>query len=298
MNKEIFKKLKNHKLILNKNLIKNGKINIKLNKLKKEENSLIPPNEKINNKSVNKSLSNTKSKKKILNGMNKFPNIKLPVFNNKKKVNINLLNNIEHTTMNHTKLKKYLENDNITDLKLKTNKSFTLKNYHSTQTSKKILLNKTRDTSYNIIKRSDNFINKPKLNIKSNQKIGISRHLDRTKLKENKSIIIPKHQLKIFKDNKLENNVLNKSHNKYKLNNSPKKISALFENNKKIKNIHNIFNRNNLRTEINEDNTSVNKSRESDIDIISDISLSEEELNFSEEDSIDNMEFSLDDEEI
>ena len=54
MNKEIFKKLKNHKLILNKNLIKNGKINIKLNKLKKEENSLIPPNEKINNKSVNK----------------------------------------------------------------------------------------------------------------------------------------------------------------------------------------------------------------------------------------------------
>ena len=34
------------------------------------------------------------------------------------------------------------------------------------------------------------------------------------------------------------------------------------------------------------------------IDIISDISLSEEELNFSEEDSIDNMEFSLEDEEI
>ena len=298
MNKEIFKKLKNHKLILNKNLIKNGKINIKLNKIKKENNSHTPPIQKINSKSANKAKTNTKSKTKIVNGMNKFPNIKLPIFNSRKKVNINILNNFENTTMNNTKIKKFLENDNTTHLKLKTNKSVTLKNFHSSQTSKKLLLNRTRDNSYNIIKRSGNFINKPKLHLISNQKIGISRHFDRKKLKENKSIIIPKHHLKLFKDNKFENSVLNKSINKYKLNNSSKKISALFENNKKIRNLHNIFNRNNLRTEINEENLRSNKSRENNIDIISDISLSEEELNFSEEDSIDNMEFSLDDEEI
>lgn len=298
MNKEIFKKLKSHKLVLNKNLIKNGKINIKLNKLKKENNSNTPPKQKITSKSVNKSRTNTRSKNKIVNGMNKFQNIKLPIFNNRKKVNINVLNNFENTTMNNTKLKIFLENDNITPLRLKTNKNITLKNFHSSQTSKKLLLNRTRDTSYNIIKRSDNYIYKPKLNLISNQKIGISRHFDRKKLKENKSIIIPKHHLKLFKDNKFENSLLNKSINKYKLNNSSKKISALFENNKKIRNLHNIFNRNNLRTEINEENISSNKSRENNIDIISDISLSEEELNFSEEDSIDNMEFSLDDEEI
>ena len=298
MNKEIFKKLKIHKLVLNKNLIKNGKINIKLNKIKKEHNSRSSPMQKINSKSVNKSRTNTKSKTKIVNGMNKFPNIKIPIFNNKKKVNITVLNNLENKTMNHTKLKKFLENENITNLRLKTNKSFTLKNYHSSQTSKKLLLNRARDTSYNIIKRSDNYINKPKVQLIRNQKIGITRHFDKKKLKENKSIIIPKHNLKLFKDNKFENSVLNKSINKYKLYNNSKKISALFENNKKIRNIHNIFNRNNLRTEINEENISSNKSRENNIDIISDISLSEEELNFSEEDSIDNMEFSLDDEEI
>ena len=122
--------------------------------------------------------------------------------------------------MNNTKIKKFLENDNTSHLRLKTNKSVTLKNFHSSQTSKKLLLNRTRDNSYNIIKRSGNFINKPKLHLISNQKIGISRHFDRKKLKENKSIIIPKHHLKLFKDNKFENSVLNKSINKYKLNNS------------------------------------------------------------------------------
>ena len=107
MNKEIFKKLKNHKLILNKNIIKNGKITLKLNRInKKEDNSRTPPNAKINSKSANKSRTQTKSKIKIINGgINKFPTIKLPIFNNKKKININLTTNIENTTMNNIKLK-------------------------------------------------------------------------------------------------------------------------------------------------------------------------------------------------
>ena len=74
-----------------------------------------------------------------------------------------------------------------------------------------------------------------------------------------------------------------------------RKLNNLFEFDKNEKKINNIFSRSNLKTEINE----VNKNGIKNIvDIISDISLSEEELNFSEEDSIDNMEFSLDDEEI
>ena len=72
----------------------------------------------------------------------------------------------------------------------------------------------------------------------------------------------------------------------------------IFNFEQKENEIQNIFNRSNLKTEIDEINISQNRKEMKVIDIISDISLSEEELNFSEEDSIDNMEFSLEDEEI
>ena len=179
-----------------------------------------------------------------------------------------------------------------TKIRLKTNKSFNLKNFHSTQNSKKFLIAKTRDTSYNL-KRSQKYFNNNDKNLMINSNIGITRHLDRKKIKENKSIILPKHNFKLLKDNKIINNTLNKSRDKYKLNinNNFKKLNNLFEFDKKEKEIQKNFKRNYVKTEIND----INKK---EIDIISDISLSEEELNFSEEDSIDNMEFSLDDEEL
>ena len=301
MNKEIFKKLKNHKMIINKNNIKNGRINLKLNDLnKKVEYFSNFPDRTIKSKSTNK----FKSKLKIVNGMNKFPTIKLPVVNNKTKIKFNQNNeadNFQNITMNNLKLKKYLEKDNTTKIGLKGNKSFNLKKFHSSQNSKKLLISKIRDTSYNFQRnQNQNFIKSTKTNLVTSPNMRLTRILDRKKIQENKSKIFQKHNLKLFKDNKLINNNLNKSINKIKFNksNNKKKINALFEFDKKDKKIQNFFNRNNLKTEITDENISENKIDQKEFDIISDISLSEEELNFSEEDSIDNMEFSLEDEEI
>ena len=292
MNKEIFQKLKNHKLaLINKKNIKNGRMNIKLNKINKpSELNNTSPITKIKSKSTNK------LKTKIVNGMNKFPTIKLPINKNRNKLLINDNDKIGNTTMNNLKLKKYLQKEetSITKIRLKTNNSFNLKNFHSTQNSKKLLLPKTRDTSYNI-KRSENYLKTNNINLKTHQNVGLTRILDRKKLKENKSIILPKHNFKLLKENKITNNNHNKSRDKFKLNINNRKLNNLFEFDKNEKKINNIFSRSNLKTEINE----VNKNGIKNIvDIISDISLSEEELNFSEEDSIDNMEFSLDDEDI
>lgn len=297
MNKELFKKIKNNKFILNKKNLKNGRINIKLNNTKKStENLSKSPIPKIKSKSTNK------LKTKIVNGMNKLPTIKLPIVKNQKKLlHINEYDNVENATMNNIKLKKYLENDNLSKLKIKTNKSFNnIKNFHSTQNSKKFLLGKERDTSYNM-KRSHNFIKIKNNNIVTNPNMGLNRHLDRKKMTENKSIILSNNKLKLFKDNtiKISSNKSNKTKEKYKLNhNNHKKIKALFEIEQKDKKIKNIFNRNNIKTEISIENTTENINEEKNFDIISDISLSEEELNFSEEDSIDNMEFSLDNEDL
>ena len=234
--------------------------------------------------------------------MNKLPTIKLPIVKNQKKLlHINEYDNVENATMNNIKLKKYLENDNLSKLKIKTNKSFNnIKNFHSTQNSKKFLLGKERDTSYNM-KRSHNFIKIKNNNIVTNPNMGLNRHLDRKKMTENKSIILSNNKLKLFKDNtiKISSNKSNKTKEKYKLNhNNHKKIKELFEFEQKDKKIKNIFNRNNIKTEISIENTTENINEEKNFDIISDISLSEEELNFSEEDSIDNMEFSLDNEDL
>jgi hypothetical protein len=297
MNKELFKKIKNNKFILNKKNLKNGRINIKLNNIKKStENLSKSPIPKIKSKSTNK------LKTKIVNGMNKLPTIKLPIVKNQKKLlHINEYDNVENATMNNIKLKKYLENDNLSKLKIKTNKSFNnIKNFHSTQNSKKFLLGKERDTSYNM-KRSHNFIKIKNNNIVTNPNMGLNRHLDRKKMTENKSIILSNNKLKLFKDNtiKISSNKSNKTKEKYKLNhNNHKKIKELFEFEQKDKKIKNIFNRNNIKTEISIENTTENINEEKNFDIISDISLSEEELNFSEEDSIDNMEFSLDNEDL
>ena len=295
MNKEIFKKLKNHKLsLLNKKNVKNGRMNIKLNNINKfTEFGNISKIPKIKSKSTNK------LKTKIVNGMNKFPAIKLAINKNKMKVHINNDNNIENVTMNNLKLKNYFQKEDNPKLKIRTNKSFNLKNYHSTQNSNKLLLKNNRDKSYNL-KRSQNYIKTNNLNSITNPNIGITRHLDRKKMKENKSIIFPKHNLKVFKDNKFTNKTLNKSRDKYKININKnfRKINNLFEIDAEEKENMNVFSRTNLKTEINIMNKYGKNNEEKFIDIISDISLSEEELNFSEEDSIDNMEFSLDDEEI
>ena len=86
--------------------------------------------------------------------------------------------------------------------------------------------------------------------------------------------------------------------------NESKKLDVLYEIEKKVSKIQNCF-RKHLKEEetvdtTNHQNDVVNNNAKNDniFDIISDISLSEEEINFSEEDSLDKNEFSLDVEDL
>ena len=292
------KKVKVHKLTANKSNV-NGRINIKLNnkldKITEYNNLNLSTNiiHKIKSKSSQKSKVN-----KIINGMNKLPVIKLPVLKNKK---LNSRNNKEKTPIKNLKLKQYFNKDYKSKLKLKTdnNYNYKIKNFYSTQNSKKSLLNKIRDNSYNLKKSENSFMNKS-MNLTTNSNSKITRHLDRKKLKESNSILLSKHKPKLFqKENKFKSNndyTNNKTKNK-KIIFHHKKINALFEINKKDKKVGNLLS-NSIKNEINDEIIYESKINEKDFDIISDISLSDEELNFTEEDSFDNMEFSLEDEEI
>ena len=73
-------------------------------------------------------------------------------------------------------------------------------------------------------------------------------------------------------------------------------MDVLYEIEQKVSKIQNCFRRH-LKEEETEEKKNKNIEN-NNIDIISDISLSEEDLNFSEEDSFNNIEFSLDEEEI
>jgi hypothetical protein len=88
--------------------------------------------------------------------------------------------------------------------------------------------------------------------------------------------------------------------------NESKKLDVLYEIEKKVAKIQNCF-RKHLKeeetvetTNTNHQNDVINNNVKNDnlFEIISDISLSEEELNFSEEDSLEKKEFSLDDEDL
>ena len=88
--------------------------------------------------------------------------------------------------------------------------------------------------------------------------------------------------------------------------NESKKLDVLYEIEKKVAKIQNCF-RKHLKeeetvetTNTNHQNDVINNNVKNDnlFEVISDISLSEEELNFSEEDSLEKKEFSLDDEDL
>ena len=86
--------------------------------------------------------------------------------------------------------------------------------------------------------------------------------------------------------------------------NESKKLDVLYDIEKKVAKIQNCF-RKHLKEEetvetTNHQNDIINNNAKIDniVDIISDISLSEEDLNFSEEDSLEKNEFSLEDEDL
>ena len=290
-------KIKKVKTSLSKKNIINKNNNIKLvedlkqNKEYKEDY----PVSFIKSKSLNKL--------KIKNGFN---------IKNNNKIKLPSLQKHLHTNANDS---KKITKFNIKNSKIKTNSINNLNSlYPKNQNSKKKLISKHNGSTYNL-KMSQNYTKTKILNLNTSGNLGVVRHLDRKIIKGNKNIKMSKHGYKLFTTTKIINNFNNQinqnknkeiyticNNNQSQNNNENKKIDFLFDIEKKVSKIQNCF-RNHLKNE-EENNINININNEKKnnnnniIDIISDISLSEEELNFSEEESFNNLEFSLDDEEI
>ena len=284
----VYQKIKKIKTSLNKN-----KIMIKDNKTK---NNNFKEYLEDNHESLIKSKSLNKIK--IKNGFNAKNNtIKLPIL--KRKIYINNNSEINESKTNKKYLKK---NNSVKKIKINTN---SINNLYSKNYASKKLLSKY-DSSYNL-KVNPNYIKSKNININTSGNFGKIRHLDRKKLKVNKNRIISKKGYKLFTTTKIINNFNNQiNQNKNKeiftlcnnnINNNRKKIDVLFEIEKKVSKIQDCF-RKHLEDEKSKIKKNENIRNNNVIDIISDISLSEEELNFTEEDSFNNIEFSLDEEKI
>ncbi len=287
------------KTSLNKNKINHkSNINIKYTDINQyteyEGNS---PKTFIKSKSINK----IKSK----HGINKKKNLSKKML---------LLKENTNNSNNETYDSKLTKN-NILNKKIKINTTNINNLYQKNQNK---LLSKHSVSSHNLIISPDYNKTKNINNINTNTNIGVMRHLDRKKIKGNKIKIKPNHGYKLFSTTKIINNFnnqINQNKNKEIINlcedannnnndNEHKKLDLLYKIEEKVSKIQNCF-RKHLKEEENthknneNNNNSISSNNNNQcIEFISEISLSEEELNFSEEDSFDNMEFSLEDEEI
>ena len=293
-NAKIYQKLKKYKYPVNKSKIILGDKNSRI-----DNYNQFSEIQEDDNVSFIKSKSLKKSNKIKTNIRLNKSCIKLPTL----KKNIYKNNNLEK---NNSKLIKQFNKDNSTKkIKVNINNLDNLSLYPKNQSSKK-LISKYR-SSYNI--KTKNNINLKDIPLNTYENIGKTRHLNRKIIKrnkKNKQIIIPKDGYKLFTTTKIINNFnnqINQNKNKeiYALyknceNNVGKKLDVLYEIEQKVSKIQNCFRRH-LKEEETEEKKNKNIEN-NNIDIISDISLSEEDLNFSEEDSFNNIEFSLDEEEI
>ena len=284
---KIYQKIKKIKTSFSKNKIMIRDNKIKINNYKEYQDD--------NQESLFKSKSLNKIKIKKGFSINNNT-IKLPIL--KRKIYIN---NNNQETSESKKNKKYLKKNN-TVKKLKINTNSNINNLYSKNYGTKKLLSKY-DSSYNL-KTRPKYIKSKNLNINTSENFGKIRHIDRKIIKGNKNRIISKKGYKLFTTTKIINNFnnqINQSKNKETFSlfnnniNNDGKIDVLFEIEKKVSKIQDCF-RKHLEGEKSDIKQKENISNNNVIDIISDISLSEEEINFSEEESFNN-EFSLDEEE-
>jgi hypothetical protein len=290
-----YKKVRRITTLLNRNNQNKNNSNINNDNIRENMDYEEDPESFIKSKSINK----IKSK----NGFNlkKNKTLKLPLLS--KSVNMNN-NNIES---NESKFTKKL---NVKKINISTNDI----NNHNTSNKKSIKLTKHSGSSYKL-KVNQNSIKKKNLNANSSANFGVVRHLDRKIIKE-KKIMMPNKGYKLFTTTKIINNFnnqINQNKNKeiYTMgnnintnddNNNDKEteIDVLYDFEKKIAKIQNCFRKHLKDEDIHLNTEKVNNEIEKNnvIDIISDISLSDKELNISKEDSFDNINTSLDNEEI
>ena len=281
---KIYQKIKKIKTSFSKNkiMIRDNKTNNKIYKEYQDDNN---PESLIKSKSLNK--IKMKNKFNIKNNT-----IKLPMLKRKIYINNNITNDLK---INKKHLKK---NNSAKKIKINTNSITNL--YPKNNGSKKVL--SKYGSSYNL-KISPNYIKSKNIKINTSENFGKNRHLDRKIIKGNKNRFNSNKGYKLFTTTKIINNFNNQiNQNKNKeiftlcnnnINNDGKKIDVLFEIEKKVSKIQNCF-----RKHLEDEKKEIKKNENNIVDIISDISLSEEEIDFSEEDSFNNIEFSLDEKEI
>ena len=290
---KIFKKVKKFKPSINK--IKRINSHNKLDKFREQTEYEDESESYIHSKSQNK----IKNKNGFTLKKNKT--LKLPLLQQ----NISMNGNGETTI---SKLPKKILNKNYSLKKININTT-DIDNYQSNNKNS-IKLTKHNGSAYKL-KISENYIKSKNQNFNTNENIGMVRHLDRKIIKE-KKIMMPKKGYKLFTTTKIINNFNNQinqnknkeiytmcNNNVHETNNNnekSEKIDVLYDLEKKISKIQNCF-RKHLKDE--DINLKKENKKHTVVDIISDISLSDNELNFSKEDySFDNMNISLDDEEI
>ena len=227
---------------------------------------------KIKTNNINNYHSNNQSINKLLSKHSKSTyNLKMNQnYNKTKKINLTT------SSTNNLGLGRQLDRKVITG-----NKSIIMpKHGYKLFTTTKIINNFNNQINQNKNKEVYTLYNEDTQNNRHNKNNLLSHENDQAEWNENSS----------------DQNNLNES----------KKLDVLYEIEKKVAKIQNCF-RKHLKeeetvetTNTNHQNDVINNNVKNDnlFEIISDISLSEEELNFSEEDSLEKKEFSLDDEDL
>ena len=227
---------------------------------------------KIKTNNINNYHSNNQSINKLLSKHSKSTyNLKMnQSYNKTKKINLTT------SSTNNLGLGRQLDRKVITG-----NKSIIMpKHGYKLFTTTKIINNFNNQINQNKDKEVYTLYNEDTQNNRHNKNNLLSHENDQAEWNENSS----------------DKNNLNES----------KKLDVLYEIEKKVAKIQNCF-RKHLKeeetvetTNTNHQNDVINNNVKNDnlFEIISDISLSEEELNFSEEDSLEKKEFSLDDEDL
>ena len=227
---------------------------------------------KIKTNNINNYHSNNQSINKLLSKHSKSTyNLKMnQSYNKTKKINLTT------SSTNNLGLGRQLDRKVITG-----NKSIIMpKHGYKLFTTTKIINNFNNQINQNKDKEVYTLYNEDTQNNRHNKNNLLSHENDQAEWNENSS----------------DQNNLNES----------KKLDVLYEIEKKVAKIQNCF-RKHLKeeetvetTNTNHQNDVINNNVKNDnlFEIISDISLSEEELNFSEEDSLEKKEFSLDDEDL
>ena len=227
---------------------------------------------KIKTNNINNYHSNNQSINKLLSKHSKSTyNLKMnQSYNKTKKINLTT------SSTNNLGLGRQLDRKVITG-----NKSIIMpKHGYKLFTTTKIINNFNNQINQNKNKEVYTLYNEDTQNNRHNKNNLLSHENDQAEWNENSS----------------DKNNLNES----------KKLDVLYEIEKKVAKIQNCF-RKHLKeeetvetTNTNHQNDVINNNVKNDnlFEIISDISLSEEELNFSEEDSLEKKEFSLDDEDL